>query len=100
MFCSIAGAAALSRKRRCVPTPETCMLISNIIAALEEIAPPSFAAEWDNVGLLAGSREWSADKALLTIDLTTSVVHEAIDAGAKLIVSYHPPIFHPVKSIT
>src|SRR4029453_5126812 len=76
------------------------MLVSDIIAALEEIAPPAFAAEWDNVGLLAGSRGWTADKALLTIDLTTPVVHEAIDAGAKLIVSYHPPIFHPVKSIT
>jgi dinuclear metal center YbgI/SA1388 family protein len=76
------------------------MLISDLILALEQIAPPSFAAEWDNVGLLAGSRSWSADKALLAIDLTEAVLQEAIEARAKLIVAYHPPIFQPIKSIT
>jgi dinuclear metal center YbgI/SA1388 family protein len=58
------------------------------------------AAEWDNVGLLAGSRAWNASKALLCIDLTETVLREAIDSGAKLIVAYHPPIFHPIKSLT
>lgn len=76
------------------------MLISEIIAALERIAPFLLAAEWDNVGLLAGSRSWNAGKALLTIDLTEPVLREAIDAGAKFIVAYHPPIFQPIKSIT
>ncbi len=76
------------------------MIISEVVSALEKIASPSLAAEWDNVGLLAGSRSWRADKVLLTIDLTETVLREAIDSGVRMIVSYHPPIFEPIKSIT
>lgn len=76
------------------------MLITHIIAALERIAPPSFAAEWDNVGLLAGSRKGKAHRLLLTIDLTDAVLREAIEARAEMIVAYHPPIFHAIKRLT
>lgn len=76
------------------------MLVNEIIAALERIAPPNLAADWDNVGLLVGSRAWKADDVLLTIDLTPAVMDEAVKAGAHMIVSYHPPIFQPIKSIT
>lgn len=76
------------------------MKIADFIAALETIAPPSYAAEWDNVGLLVGSRGADARRALLTIDLTSAVLREAIDAEASLIVAYHPPIFHAIKSVT
>jgi putative NIF3 family GTP cyclohydrolase 1 type 2 len=30
------------------------MQISRVIEVLESIAPPEYAAEWDNVGLLIG----------------------------------------------
>jgi dinuclear metal center YbgI/SA1388 family protein len=76
------------------------MLISEIVAALEQIAPPSLAAEWDNVGLLAGSARGKARRVLLTIDLTAEVLREAIDGDCEMIVAYHPPIFHAIKSIT
>lgn len=39
-------------------------------------------------------------KIFLTIDLTEEVVREAITLHSDLIVSYHPPIFSPLKSIT
>jgi len=76
------------------------MRIDHIIHALEALAPPSYAADWDNAGLLLGSRQREITSILLTIDLTQSVLEEAIAAGAGLIVSYHPPIFQPLKSIT
>src|SRR5688572_6444737 len=76
------------------------MKLIEIIAALETIAPLSAAAEWDNVGLLAGSRSDKADRVLLTIDLTAEVLEEALAADCGLIVAYHPPIFHAIKSIT
>ncbi len=89
------------------------MLIEKIIPVLEEIAPLSYAAEWDNVGLLAGSGRWEVDSILLTIDLTKAVLAEAKEmkkvvkrgggnraVGGPMIVSYHPPIFEAVKSIT
>lgn len=37
---------------------------------------------------------------LLTIDLTQAVASEAISKNASLIISYHPTIFRPLRSIT
>ena len=76
------------------------MIVSDIMTVLESIAPLRFAAEWDNVGLLAGARTWNAESALLTIDLTEPVLREAIASKTGMIISYHPPIFEPFKSLT
>lgn len=76
------------------------MNVQNIIDAMESIAPLRFAAEWDNVGLLIGSRNWSAQSVLLTIDLTEAVLEEAVSAGAQMVIAYHPPIFQAIKAVT
>lgn len=76
------------------------MKIAELIAAFDLFAPTHLANGWDNVGLLVGSPEWPADTILLTIDLTEAVLQEAIDTKANAIVSYHPPIFHPLTSVT
>lgn len=76
------------------------MLVADIVNLLHSIAPPEFAEEWDNVGLLVGDRNWPVESILLTIDLTEDVMDEAIRAGVQMIVSYHPPIFSPLKQIT
>lgn len=67
---------------------------------MSAIAPPSYAAEWDNVGLLVGGGDWEGSPLLLTIDLTAAVLREAADAGARMIVAYHPPIFEPLPRLT
>jgi putative NIF3 family GTP cyclohydrolase 1 type 2 len=64
---------------------------------MEQIAPTWAAADWDNVGLLAGSRAWKVSRVLLTIDLTPAVLDEALGSRHDAIVSYHPPIFRPTK---
>ena len=76
------------------------MNIQKLISAFEKFAPEYLANDWDNVGLLVGATSWSADNILLTIDLTEAVMKEAIGMKADTIVSYHPPIFHPLKSVT
>lgn len=76
------------------------MRVEDVAAALESIAPISYAADWDNVGLLVGSMQWSASPLLLTVDLTPAVLGEARDAGAKMIVAYHPAIFEPLSRLT
>ncbi|MEE8459262.1 MAG: Nif3-like dinuclear metal center hexameric protein [Phycisphaerales bacterium] len=76
------------------------MQIDRIIDALDAIAPLEHAAEWDNVGLLVGARDWKAASLLLTIDLTQAVLREAVEAGVRLIVAYHPPIFRPLTRLT
>jgi dinuclear metal center YbgI/SA1388 family protein len=76
------------------------MKTQQLISAFESFAPTYLANDWDNVGLLVGSKKWSADSILLTIDLTEAVLQEAIAMKANAIVSYHPPIFEPLKSVT
>lgn len=73
--------------------------LHDVVRVLEAIAPTRLAGSWDNVGLLVeGGREVS--RAHLCIDLTAAVLHEALDTGAELIVSYHPPIFGGLKRLT
>ena len=74
--------------------------IHDIESALYALAPKALAAEWDNVGLLAGSADREVRNVLVALDITEPVVDEAERMGVDLIVSHHPVIFHPVKSIT
>ncbi|WVQ78777.1 YbgI/family dinuclear metal center protein [Cryptococcus sp. DSM 104549] len=70
----------------------------------ERIAPLQLAdRSWDNVGPIieAPYPNPAHRRVLLTIDLTPSVCAEALSLpGLSLIVSYHPPIFRGLKSLT
>jgi len=71
-----------------------------IECALERIAPLQYAAGWDQVGLLIEpAPRPKVRRVLLTIDLTESVLEEAIASKAELIVAYHPLIFAPLKRL-
>lgn len=82
------------------------MDLQEIVKIMESLAPTSTAEEWDNVGLLVEpSNPSPISHILLTNDLTESVMKEALNQeenGCKvgLIVSYHPPIFKPLKRLT
>ena len=73
--------------------------VRELAAALEKVAPATLAAEWDNVGLLAGDAGAPCHRVLLTIDLTAAVLDEARELGVQAIVAYHPPIFAPIKRV-
>ncbi|OWZ26117.1 YbgI/family dinuclear metal center protein [Cryptococcus neoformans] len=70
----------------------------------ERIAPLQLAERsWDNVGPIieAPYPNPSHRQVLLTIDLTPSVCAEALKhPSLSLIISYHPPIFRGLKSLT
>lgn len=74
--------------------------IDSICQALAEIAPLDLAESWDNVGLLVGDRSRSIEKAITCLTVTPSVVQEAIDGQAGLIVTHHPIPFRPLARIT
>lgn len=74
------------------------MKVSDLASAMEAIAPSSFAASWDNVGLLVGDPAAPLSRVVLTIDCTRQVVAEAAAAGSGgAIVAYHPVIFEGQK---
>lgn len=75
--------------------------LNEVIKKLEAFAPLKIAESWDNVGLLVEpAGDVNVSSMLVTIDLTEDVVQEAIQVGAQLIVSYHPNIFKPLKTVT
>ena len=74
--------------------------VKDIIAHLETLAPGSTAESWDNVGLLCGSGDLPVTKILVALDPFLAVCQEAAELGADLIVTHHPLIFSPLKSIT
>jgi len=81
--------------------PPLAMDLKQVVSQLEGLAPTSLAESWDNVGLLiepSGSKE--VRKVLLTNDLTEPVLLEAVDEKVDLVISYHPPLFRPLKRLT
>ena len=59
----------------------------------------SYQEAWDNSGLQVGNPSADIRAALLTTDVTESVVSEAISLGCNLIISHHPLLFRGVKHI-
>ncbi|VDP71456.1 unnamed protein product [Echinostoma caproni] len=77
------------------------MDLRRVVRLLNQYCSPHLADTWDNVGLLVQPyTPPTVSRALVTNDLTEPVLSEAEEMGANLIVSYHPPIFSPLKRIT
>ncbi|MBE6908373.1 MAG: Nif3-like dinuclear metal center hexameric protein [Ruminococcaceae bacterium] len=74
--------------------------VREIEQALFDWAPRSLAEDWDNVGLLCGRAEREVERVLVALDPFEDVCREAHERGAQLIVTHHPLIFTPPKSVT
>ena len=75
------------------------MIVNDIINYLEELAPLSYAEDFDNVGLLVGNKNNEVTGILVTLDTLESVIDEAIEKRCNLIVSFHPIIFKGLKKV-
>lgn len=74
--------------------------VADIYRMINERAPFDTQEGFDNAGFLVGRGEQKVKKILVALDITREVVEEAAGLGAQLIVSHHPVIFNPVKSVT
>lgn len=74
--------------------------VHDILTFLETLAPRHMKMDWDNVGLLCGSRKTEVTRILVALDPFEGVCKEAVDFGAELIVTHHPLIFKALNSIT
>ncbi|MPM37882.1 GTP cyclohydrolase 1 type 2 [bioreactor metagenome] len=74
--------------------------VKEIYRFLDEKAPFSLQMDFDNSGFLVGRGDSEVRRILVSLDITEEVIEEARDAGAQLIVSHHPVIFHPVSALT
>ena len=74
--------------------------VSDILKFVETLAPRSMKMDWDNVGLLCGSKATAVTKVLVALDPFDHVCNEAAAWGAEVIVTHHPIIFRPMPGIT
>lgn len=76
------------------------MLVAQLIARLDRIAPAELAEEWDNVGLIVGRHNQPVRKVLVALELRDEVLDEARDNACGAIVTHHPPIFPSIAALT
>lgn len=74
--------------------------VREIYQYLDGLAPFSLQMDFDNAGFLVGRGDRQVTRLLVSLDITEEVVAEAAELGCQLIVSHHPVIFFPAKSIT
>ena len=75
------------------------MKLGDIIKKMELDFPLFLQEKWDNSGLIIGDREAEIKKVQISLDVTDSVVENAIKNGVDLIISHHPVIFQELKQI-
>lgn len=74
--------------------------VKDILQFIETIAPTHLKMDWDNVGLLCGRGDQEVRTILVALDPFPHVCDEAVEVGADLLVTHHPLIFEPLKSVT
>jgi dinuclear metal center YbgI/SA1388 family protein len=74
-------------------------IIKEIYKFINDIAPFNISFDWDNTGLLIGDMDQKISNVLVALDVTKEVISEAVSLDCNLIISHHPVIFKPVKSI-
>jgi|GEM_PF-20520 len=75
------------------------MKVGEIIDLLEKRAPKKDAYEWDNVGLLVGSKDWDVNKVYIALDATGEVIDRAVEQGANMLITHHPMIFSSMTQV-
>lgn len=74
--------------------------VKEIYQAIDRWAPFGTQMDFDNSGFLVGRGDANVSRILVALDITKFVIEEAAELGAQLIVSHHPVIFRPMKSVT
>ena len=75
------------------------MKVKDVTNYLESIAPLQLQEDYDNSGLIIGNGDDKVQGALVCLDVTEEVIHEAISLGCNLIIAHHPLIFSGIRKI-
>ena len=75
------------------------LLLRDLVDILNRVADFSLAESWDNVGLMVGDPQKPVNGILVALDPTEEVIDEALAKGCDTIISHHPLIFEPLKSV-
>lgn len=73
--------------------------VQQIYETMDDFYPFATQMSFDNAGFLVGDGSATVTKVLVALDITTQVIEEAISKECQLIISHHPVIFNPLKSL-
>lgn len=73
--------------------------LGDIVAAIEERCPLYLAEPWDNCGWQVGDPSGTAKGVLVAVEATEATVEEAHARGCNLLITHHPILFHPLRTI-
>lgn len=74
------------------------MILKELAIVFDTIFHKNLALDWDKTGLSVGNIQKDIRKILITLDLTDSVIQEAIRAKVDLLLSHHPLLMEPIDS--
>lgn len=74
--------------------------VKEIFSFLDNLAPFSLQMDFDNAGFLVGQENAEISAVMVALDITEEVIEETVEKNCQLIVSHHPIIFHPIRSVT
>ena len=75
------------------------MKIKEVYDFLDSFAPFKNQLDFDNAGFLIGDVNAEVKGIVVTLDITDEVIKFAINKNANLIITHHPVIFEPLKSV-
>ncbi|MBW2219024.1 MAG: Nif3-like dinuclear metal center hexameric protein [Deltaproteobacteria bacterium] len=71
----------------------------DIVDIMNQIAPSALAEEKDNVGLQCGYPDQTVEKVRVALDPTMQVVNEACQDHIDILITHHPLIFKPLRTV-
>ncbi len=75
--------------------------VNELYSYLDSEISSSLSCDWDNDGLMVAScGEKTVDRVLLTLDVSKKALKTAKELGCDAVISHHPLIFKPLKSVT
>lgn len=73
--------------------------VADMVGLMEKIAPAFLAESWDNCGLQVGDLRWPVKKVWVALDPLFSVIDAAAGQDVDLVITHHPLIFMPLRTI-
>lgn len=75
--------------------------IKELAAYFDEVIPKSLSCDWDNDGVMVcPDFDAPVKRILLTLDVTIGALKYACDTGCDTVISHHPLLFKPLKSLS
>ena len=75
------------------------MKVRDLLSYIDTFAPWSLAEDWDNPGLIVGSRKAEVNRVGICLDAIPEAVIEASKKNCDVLLCHHPLIFRPIKKI-